>query len=184
MEKRKKQRLVRDGVIVVVSILVAWALVESSVIDRFILSSDGFYVLNAFVAVLFFTSAFTTAPAIVFIAKLGHVYSPYTLALVGGLGALIGDLIIFNFIKGHISEDVAYLFSKAKSKRMKHVFEYRFVRWSMAFLGALIIASPLPDELGLALMGLSKISPLRFALISYTFNTIGIYVIASIGRAI
>ncbi|MDO8579552.1 MAG: hypothetical protein Q7R72_01625 [bacterium] len=184
MEKRKRRRLFRDGIIVVISVLVAWALAESPFIDRFIFSLDGFYILNSFVVGLFFTSAFTTAPAIVFIAKLAHIYPPYVLALVGGLGALVGDFIIFNFIKGHISEDVSYLFSKAKSKRIKHLFEFRFVRWSMAFLGALIIASPFPDELGLTLMGLSKISPMRFALISYTFNTIGIFVIASIARAV
>ncbi len=182
MEKR--YRLACDGVIVVVSILVAWTIAQNSFIDRLIFSLDGFYVLNSFVVGLFFTSVFTTAPAMVFIVKLAHIYPPHILALVGGLGALIGDLIIFNFIKGHIAEDVSYLFSKAKSRRMRHLFEYRFVRWSMAFLGALIIASPLPDELGLTLMGLSRISLLRFALISYTFNTIGIFVIASIARAV
>lgn len=170
--------------VVAISILAAWAIAGSPLIDRFIFALDGFYILNSFAVGLFFTSAFTTAPAIVFIAKLAHIYPPYVLALVGGLGALVGDFIIFNFIKGHISEDVSYLFSKSKSRRIKHLFEYRFVRWSLAFLGALVIASPLPDELGLTLMGLSKISPLRFALISYTFNTIGIFVIASIARAV
>ena len=184
MEKRKRQRLWRDAAIVAVSVLCAWAIAESPIIDRFIFSLDGFYVLNSFVVGLFFTSVFTTAPAIVFITKLAHIYPPYALALVGGLGALIGDFIIFNFIKGHISEDVSYLFSKSMSRRMRHIFEYRFVRWSMAFLGALVSASPLPDELGLTLMGLSKISVTRFALISYTFNTIGIFVIASIARVV
>lgn len=184
MEKRKRRRLLLDVVIVAVSILAAWVIAKSPLIDRFIFALDGFYVLNSFVVGLFFTSAFTTAPAIVFIAKLAHLYPPYVLALVGGLGALIGDFIIFNFIKGHISEDVSYLFSKSKSRRIRHLFEYRFVRWSLAFLGALVIASPLPDELGLTLMGLSKISLARFALISYTFNVIGIYVITSVARFI
>jgi len=184
MEKRNKRRLIKDCFIIVASIFVAWGLVESSIIDRLISLSGGLYVLDAFVSGLFFTSAFTTAPAIVVFAKLGHLYQPIVLALVGGLGAMIGDLIIFNFVKGHISEDVNYLFSKAKSRRIRHLFDYRFMRWSMAFLGAIVIASPLPDELGLTLMGLSKISFARFVLISYIFNSIGIFVIASIARAV
>ena len=87
MEKRQRRRLIKDVLIVVVSILVALVIAKSPIIDRFVFSLDGFYVLNSFVVGLFFTSAFTTAPAIVFIAKLAHLYPPYILALVGGLGA-------------------------------------------------------------------------------------------------
>jgi uncharacterized membrane protein YdjX (TVP38/TMEM64 family) len=184
MEKRKQRRLWRDLFIVMVSVVAAWLIVESRVLDRFILSADGFQILNSFVAGLFFTSAFTTAPAIIVLAKIGQVYSPYMLALIGGTGALVGDLILFNFMKGHVSEDVAYLFSKSKSRFVRRMFQFRITRILMAVLGAVIIASPLPDELGLALMGLSNVSMVRFAIISFTFNAIGIFAIAYIARAI
>lgn len=177
-------RLLRDGLIIAASLIAAWGIVRSSLVDYLILMSDGLYVLDAFVGGLFFTSVFTTAPAIAFLVKLGQIYPAYAIALVGGVGALLGDLIIFSFIKNNVREDIYYLFSKSKSRRLRHLFDYRFVRWSLAFLGALVIASPLPDELGLALMGMSNISPVRFVLISYTFNTIGIFLIAYIAGSI
>jgi len=184
MEKKNRRRLRNDLIIVAVSVLVAWILVESSVIDRLLSLSSNFGHLRIFINGLFFTSAFTTIPSLVVFTKLSELYSPIYLALIGGLGALIGDLIIFLFIKDHILEDVNYLFSKSKSRRIHHLFEYRFMRWSMAFLGAIIIASPLPDELGLTFMGLSKISLSRFVLISYSLHSIGIFVVAVIARAV
>jgi hypothetical protein len=44
-------------------------------------------------------------------------------------------------------------------------------------LGALIIASPLPDEFGLALMGISRMRALVLMPISFVMNALGIYCI-------
>lgn len=180
------KRLWKDGVIIVASVIVAVLIMQSGVLDRYILGSDGLYVLNSFVSGLFFTSAFTTAPAIVVLGKLGATHSPLIVALVGGLGALIGDLLIFSFIKSHITDDLMYFLKHSKSgesRRIAHLFKYRFFRWSLGFLGALIIASPIPDEVGLALMGVSRISIGKFALVSFVFNALGILAISFAARA-
>lgn len=182
--KERKKRIISDGLVILLSVAIAILLVKSPYLGILIRSVDGYYLLAAFVAGIFFTSAFTTAPAIAVLAKLGLAYNPFLIALVGALGSLIGDLIIFSFVKSHIREDVDFLLSLGKSKRAKHILKRRFVRWSLAFFGALVIASPLPDELGLALMGLSDIKTSRFSLISYVFNAIGILAIALIARSI
>lgn len=49
----------------------------------------------------------------------------------GGIGALFGGLFIFRFIKDGIP--------------------VKFFGWLISFIGALIAASPLPDEVGLAM---------------------------------
>jgi hypothetical protein len=49
-------------------------------------------------------------------------------------------------------------------------------------VGAVIIASPLPDELGLALLGFSRIDRRYFFAISYTMNFIGIVLIGLAAR--
>lgn len=178
-----KRRLLVDIGIIAISIFVAGIFAHSKLVDQLLATNQNFYVANSFVAGLFFTSVFTTAPAMIALAKLGTLFSPLIVSIVGGIGALIGDYIIFSFIKGHISEDITYLLSQAKSRRIKHLFHYRFIRWSLALLGALIIASPLPDELGLTLMGLSRMSTAKFVLISFSFNTIGIFIITLIARS-
>jgi uncharacterized membrane protein YdjX (TVP38/TMEM64 family) len=178
MQTKTKGRIITDTAMILLSIIVAFLLMKSGLIDDLLELTKNYYLLDAFIAGLFFTSAFTTAPAIAVLAKLSLTFPPLTIALIGAAGSTIGDLVIFSFVKDHVSNDVAYFLSHSKSKRVRHIFKYRFVRWSLAFLGALIIASPLPDELGLTLMGLSKMSTRRFVLISYTFNTIGILLLA------
>ncbi len=172
-----------DLCIIAVSIFVAGFLAQSDLLDSIVGTNERFYMLNSFISGLFFTSVFTTAPAMIALGKLTILTSPLMVALVGAIGAMIGDLVIFSFIKGHISEDVSYLLSRAKSKRFKHLFHYRFMRWSLAIVGAAIIASPLPDELGLTLMGLSRMSTSRFVVISYVFNFLGILAIGFVARS-
>jgi len=48
-------------------------------------------------------------------------------------------------------------------------------------IAGLIIASPLPDEIGVALFGASKFEPKKFVFISYFLNFLGILIITSLG---
>lgn len=183
MDSARRKRILVDLCIIAASIFVAGFFAQSDLIRSLVVANKSLYLLNSFIAGLFFTSVFTTAPAMVALGGLSALYPLFSVALIGALGALIGDLVIFSFIKGHISEDIAYLLSHAKSRRLKHLFRYRFIRWSLAIVGALIIASPLPDELGLTLMGLSRMSTARFMAISYIFNFLGILAIGFVARS-
>ena len=49
----------------------------------------------------------------------------------------------------------------------------------LPIIGAIIIASPFPDEIGVSLMGLSKLSTPKFIFISYILNSIGLFLIVS-----
>ncbi|MDP3800322.1 MAG: hypothetical protein Q8Q90_02755, partial [bacterium] len=61
-------------------------------------------------------------------------------------------------------------------------FRKSFLRWFTPFLGALIIASPFPDELGLVLMGLSKTNTKVFIPVSFGLNFIGILIMGLLLR--
>ena len=61
-----------------------------------------------------------------------------------------------------------------KYKRFFAVFHRRMFRWVLPFVGALIIASPFPDEIGLGLMGLSRMRVRDLMIISFVMNAIGI----------
>lgn len=173
-----------DAIIVGVSVVAAFGLSQSPLLDTIISFSGKLYILQSFCAGLFFTSVFTTAPAITVLAKLGVAHTPAIVALIGALGSLLGDLIIFHFVRTRVSSDISYLLSKAKTRRVRHLFARPFARLSLGFLGALVVASPLPDELGLALLGLSGIQTRWFVSVSYIFNAAGIYAIALIARAL
>src|SRR3990167_7131268 len=56
--------------------------------------------------------------------------------------------------------------------------------WVIPALGAVIIASPLPDELGLIMMGLSHIRTATFIVLSFMMNAAGIFAIATAAQAL
>ena len=57
-------------------------------------------------------------------------------------------------------------------------------RWLIPFIGALIVASPLPDELGLTMMGLSKMKTSLFIPLSFLLNFFGIMTVGLIAKAV
>ncbi|HEY4478659.1 MAG TPA: hypothetical protein VI775_02350, partial [Candidatus Paceibacterota bacterium] len=54
---------------------------------------------------------------------------------------------------------------------------FGFLKWLSPLIGAFIIASPLPDELGVALLGMSKIRIAVLIPLSFTMNILGIYIL-------
>jgi uncharacterized membrane protein YdjX (TVP38/TMEM64 family) len=64
-----------------------------------------------------------------------------------------------------------------RHKHLLRIFQNKYLAWFLPVAGAIIIASPFPDEVGVSLMGLSKIKPWRFALLSFILNTAGIYIL-------
>ncbi len=184
MATNRRNHLVVDLLIIAASVVFAILLVKSGVIARALQDANGLKYIGSFIAGIFFTSAFTTAPATAAFVELSAFNSIFAMAALGGLGALFGDLIIFRFVKNRFSADIKYLLALRWKQRISFIFRRRLFRWVSAFLGALIIASPLPDEIGIALLGLSKIKNRNFIIVSYILNTLGILIIGLISRAI
>ena len=184
MHNKNQQRLWRDACIVVASTGLAIVLGWSGVFRLFFIATEGSSVFGSFVAGLFFTSVFTTAPATIALAQIAQANSIFLVALLGGMGAVIGDLVIFRFVRNHLVEDFSFLLRMPGKKRWVALFHLRATRWLFMFIGALIVASPLPDELGLAMMGITKLKTIYFIPLSFTLNALGILLIGFIAQAI
>ena len=63
----------------------------------------------------------------------------------------------------------------SKLRHIMHSFHFGFLKWLSPIIGALIIASPLPDEFGIAFLGMSKVKTAVLMPISFFMNLIGIY---------
>ena len=106
----------------------------------------------------------------------------YIAALVGGFGALIADLGIFSFIRLSFMDEFRLL---ERSSLIKHImsgvrmiFPKKLRSFLVYIFVAIIIASPLPDELGVALLaGFTKFHPYSFMVLSYIGNTLGIFIL-------
>ncbi|TSC96114.1 MAG: Uncharacterized protein Athens071426_288 [Parcubacteria group bacterium Athens0714_26] len=178
-----RNNLIKDAGVIFLSVIVAIILVKTQAIENLLTATGGLTIVGSFIAGLFFVSIFTAVPATVALAEIARAANSVLLvALIGGLGAMLGDLVIFRFIKNNLAEDLFYLIKKSRSKRFFLIFHLRLFRRLTILLGALIIASPLPDEIGLAMMGLSKLKTYIFIPLSFILNSSGILVIGLIAQ--
>ncbi len=181
---RRQRHLRQDFYIVVASVIAAWAIVHFGIVDAVLAGTGNHVLLATFIGGMLFTSVLTTAPAMAVLGVLSVSLHPLLLALIGASGAVIGDYIIFAFVRDRVSDDIGYLIARTRSPRFFKLFHRKTFRWLAPFVGGLIIASPLPDELGLALLGLTRTRTRHFIVISFTFNFIGILLIALAARAL
>ena len=127
-----------------------------------------------------FTFGFTTPFAIGYFLT----YTPTNIwiaGIIGGIGATIGDLLIFKFVKFSFEDE----FNKIRKEKITRKIDNKLRKLlgrkiktylTYAFAG-IIIASPLPDEAGVTMLaGLTEIKPSILAIISFIFNTIGILI--------
>lgn len=167
------------------SIIIAIFLAKTHILVDILTSTQSLEMVGSLVAGMFFTSVFTTAPAAVTLGELAQVNSIFLIAFFGALGAALGDLIIFKFLNDRFSRHLLELLKKkGGKKRIKHLLSLKYFKWFTFLLGGLIIASPLPDELAIVLLGFSKMRPSWFIPFSFVANFIGILLIGLIARAL
>ncbi len=164
----------------------------------FLFSGRDFAPLHSFLLSLgyvgiFFTGAFysygfTAAPATAVFLVIAKYENIYVASLIGGLGALLGDLVIFLFVRQSLNDEIGKLSKtelvKAINKEEKRLFG-SFRHYITAVFAGFLIASPLPTEAGVALLAsLKKVSVEKFIYIAYALHTFGIFIILYIGQAI
>lgn len=173
-----------DISIVALSILIAVLLVKSQVVNDALSASGEFGHIGSFVAGMFFTSMFTTAPAIAALGEISFALGIVETAIWAALGAVIGDMIIFRFVRDRMADHVSQILPHSRaSRRLARVLKFRLFRYLTFFAGGLIIASPLPDELGVSLLGMSKMKSVYFVPLSFAFNFLGICTIGLIAAS-
>ena len=136
--------------------------------------------IGAFVAGALFVSTFTLATGAIILLILAESLSPIEIGLIAGLGAVFGDFVIFRFVKDNLQQEIEIIYDRFDSNHhIKKLFHSKYFSWSMPVIGALVIASPFPDEIGVSLMGISKMKTYKFLLVSYALNAIGIFLTIS-----
>ena len=95
---------------------------------------------------------------------------------------MLGDYIIFRFLKDRVFDEFASVVAKIGGSHLRQLLHTPYFAWLLPVLGAIIIASPLPDELGITLMGLGKIKNWQFLTLSFVLNSSGILIIASLAH--
>lgn len=151
----------------------------------FLLSLGDMGYLGAFIAGILFVSTFTVATGAIILLVLAERLSPIEIGFIAGLGAVVGDFIIFKFIKDDLAREVWDIYNYIDGKHhIKKVFHSPYFSWTLPVIGAILIASPGPDEIGVSLMGLSKMKTYQFILLSFVLNAVGIFLVVSASTVI
>jgi len=172
----------RNTFFLILSLLILFFIADSNFVLYLIRRIGEWGYLGAFFVGIFFVSVFTVAPSVLVIYYLAGYLSPWEVAIFAGLGAVIGDLIIFKFIKNSLFSEWSWLLKSRHKIKIEKIFSTPYFSWLLPIFGALIIISPFPDEFGISLMGLSRIKQWQFALICFFLNAFGIFIIVSLAN--
>jgi uncharacterized membrane protein YdjX (TVP38/TMEM64 family) len=137
---------------------------------------------GAFISGIMYAYSFTAAPGTAILLILAARQNILVTGIVAGVGALLADVIIFRFIRHSFADEIERLskesfFIKIAQKLPKLVDMY-----IVPVIAGVIIASPLPDEIGVSMLASCRtISVRTFIVLSYVLNTVGIFVVLVIG---
>lgn len=130
---------------------------------------------------LLFISTFTLPTGAIILLGLAKILPPIPLIIIAGLGAVTGDLLIFKFVQKDVTDEITPIYENLiNHSHFKKILHTKYFSWTLPVLGTLILASPLPDELGISLMGLSQITTMKFILVSIASHALGISLLVGI----
>ena len=148
-------------------------------LNEFILSIGYF---GTFIAGAMFAYGFTAAPATALMLIMAKEQNLIAAGLIGGLGALVGDLLIFSFIRVSFKDEIERLSKERFVKKFNGRISNHLKKYLLPVFAGFIIASPLPDEIGVTLLAAYRhISVKMFIVLSYLLNTAGIFFILYVG---
>ena len=190
----------RNIILLVLSIFVAYYILGSEQVVSFIQGFGNLGYPAAFIAGMFFSYGITIAPATVALFNLGQTLNPFLIAFIGAIGTVISDYIIFRFVRDRLLDEIKLLSKEVKTitKPVSYLLfweEFRIRLWRaisrskiwnllIPVIAGFIIASPLPDEIGVALFGAVKFDPKKFVMIAYLLNFVGILIVAYSARIV
>lgn len=162
------------------SILLAIILSRFDLLGKILFNLGHLTLIGPIIAGILFVSTSTAALGILILFDLTKTISPFEIALIAGLGAMIGDLAFFRFFKGNLLSEITPIYNSLGGRHITKMLHHKYLSWTLPVIGAIIIASPLPDEVGVSLMGLTKIKSYQFMLLSLVLDITGIFLLISV----
>lgn len=173
----------KNTTFLILSLILFFLFAEYPIVRNTIDSIGSLGYLGAFFTGVFFVSIFTVAPAVVVLFFLADHLNPLGVAFFAGMGAVMGDYLIFRFLRDRVFDELKPLFLNNGGNLLVKLSKTPYFGWFLPFLGAVIIASPLPDEIGIGLLGASKLRSWQFIILSFLLNSIGIFVVIIAARS-
>src|SRR3989338_4885629 len=162
-----------------ISIVFVAFLTRLELFHQILISLGSYGYIGAFFAGILFVSTYTVSIGALLLLILAEYLNPFEIAFIAGVGAVFGDYTIFRLVKDNLVDELGDIYKKFGGKHFSHLLHTRYFSWSLPVIGAIIIASPLPDELGVGLMGISRMKTGKLLILSFILNSIGIFIVVT-----
>jgi len=175
--------------ILMASIVAAYFLFDQDSVKDFFAGLSEYGYVSVFVGGMLFAFGFTAAFGIGIIAVTSGDVSMLLGAAAGGFGALLSDFILFRFVRVTFEDEFERIKNSKTFVRIDGVilgkFRPKIQHYIVLALAGGVIASPLPDEIGVMMLAASTtVSPKAFASLSFALNSIGILLVLEIASLI
>jgi len=184
IHKKHKAWKYKNITILVLSLVLFFYLLDTNFAQNTIRAISGLGMIGFFLSGFFFVSTFTAVPASYVLFTFSEIYNPIIISLIAGLGAVVGDYIIFRFLRDSVFLELKPIFNQLGGSELSRLIKTPYFAWFAPVVGAIIIASPIPDEIGISLMGISKLKNWQFIVLSFLLNSLGIFFIIEIVKLI
>lgn len=133
--------------------------------------------IGGFIAGILSASYFTAVAALAMIIDIAPLYDALPLAILVGLGNAVGDMLLLMFFQERVYGELKPLFRKMRfTTRISGRF--RRTKYTLSLLlGILFLVTPLPDEIGLATLGIAHFPRPVILMICWGLNTLGAAVV-------
>jgi hypothetical protein len=139
---------------------------------------------GTFLAGLLYPYALTSAAGTGILLILAKEQNIFLAGVIAGIGALISDIILFLFVTHSFSDEVQKLSKETVVRTINRLISDSIRVYLLATFAYLLIASPLPTEIGILLMtSIRNISFKKFISIIYVLHASAIFIILLISNA-
>ncbi|MFA5932853.1 MAG: hypothetical protein WCV81_01145 [Microgenomates group bacterium] len=173
----------KNTFLLILSLIIFFLLADTPFVKNIISYIGNFGYLGAFFAGILFVSVFTVAPASIVLFYLAESLNPLGIALAAGTGGMIGDYLIFKYLKDEVFGELKPILIHHEGKLLQKIFRTPYFAWIVPIIGAVIIMSPFPDEVGIGLMGVSKMKTWQLMGLLYLLDVVGIFLIVIAARS-
>lgn len=145
--------------------------------------------MSLFVAGFFMSISFTAAFGLAALIEMAPYADPLVAVPVAAMGALCADAFLFSFLRFSVEDEIQKLRESTAGKILRGLLHHQKMpsklrEYILLSVAGLVIASPLPDELGVSMLSASHdVQPRKFVLFCYVVNAFGIWLIVMAARA-
>lgn len=173
----------KNTALLIVSLIVFFFLADTPFMKNAISFIGNFGYIGAFFVGILFVSVFTIAPASVVLFYLAETLNPFGVAIAAGAGGVVGDYLILKYLKDRVFEELKPVFLNHGGRPLRKLFKTPYFVWAVPILGSILIMSPIPDEVGIGLMGLSKMKTWKLLALLFLLDVAGIFLIVILARS-